>query len=85
MPASNNTDLKVIDFKELKDRVKLSRSTIYSYMDELSPQYCPDFPKSILIGKTAVRWLSTAVDDYIRLRINQSRSKGRASRFTAVH
>jgi len=52
--------MKYIRFKELRQRVPLGRTTIWNMMRE------GRFPRSRRIGKAAMAWLDTEVDEWIR-------------------
>jgi len=53
-----NTD-RIIRRKELEFRISLSRSTIYTMMAERK------FPKPIKIGKRAVGWPESVIDQWL--------------------
>lgn len=60
---------RVLRLKELMLRVGLGRSTIYEYLNPLSPRFVPDFPKPIKLGASSVGWLEPEVDGWIERRV----------------
>jgi prophage regulatory protein len=60
--------LKLIRLPEVMDRVGLSRSTIYMYIQQ------GRFSKNIKLGTRTVAWNSEEIDDWIQEKIDQSRS-----------
>lgn len=68
----NNVHVKSLAFLRLKQVIAitgLSRSTIYSMLDENSSSYDPDFPKQVKIGKKSVAWVEHELDQWICKRI----------------
>jgi len=63
--------IRLIRLSEVIERVGLSRSTIYMYMQE------GKFPKNIQLGPRAVAWNSEEIDNWIQEKIELSRSKER--------
>ena len=60
-----DNQLRVIRIKELTQKLSVSKSTIYDWLNENSPRYDPTFPKSVSIGQSCVGWLSTKVDEWL--------------------
>lgn len=60
----------IIRQKRLAEITGLSRSTIYNLISSGS------FPKQISLGKRAVGWLATEVDQWLQERASASRDKG---------
>lgn len=56
---------RIIRLPEVKERVGLSRSTIYQMMED----EC--FPASIPLGGHAVGWIEAEIDDWIEERITE--------------
>lgn len=56
---------RTLRIKDLEERTGLSTSTIYDRMDEKSPRYAPDFPKSFSLGGKAVGWNEDEVDAWL--------------------
>jgi predicted DNA-binding transcriptional regulator AlpA len=56
---------RTLRIKDLEARTGLSTSTIYDRMDEKSPRYAPDFPKSFPLGGKAVGWNENEVDAWL--------------------
>ena len=55
----------VIRLQDLMAHTGLSRSAIYDRMDEKSPRYAVDFPKSFNLGGGAVGWFKSDVDAWL--------------------
>ena len=60
--------LRLIRLPEVIDRVGLSRSTIYMFMQQ------GKFPKSIKLGSRAVAWNAEEIDARIQEKVDQSKS-----------
>ena len=61
---------QILRLPAVKSRTGLSRSSIYAAIQE------GQFPKQISLGDRAVGWLESEVDQWIRGRIECSRSEG---------
>lgn len=55
--------MRIMRLNEVKSFTGLGRSSIYKFISE------DTFPKSVSLGDRAVGWVSTEVEDWIRLRI----------------
>ena len=55
----------IIRLKDLMSHTGLSRSAIYDRMDENSPRYAKDFPKSFSLSGGAVGWFKSEVDAWL--------------------
>ena len=64
----------IIRLKELITHTGLSKSVIYDRMDEKSPRYAPDFPKSFSLGGKAVGWYSDDVTAWLAKCASQRKS-----------
>lgn len=77
----NNNKLNVIGDRsasllrlpDVKTKIGLSRSTIYSKMDIRSAQFDPLFPRPISLGKRAVAWVEAEIDMWVDTIIEKSR------------
>lgn len=58
--------LRLIRLPEVIDRVGLSRSTIYQYMQR------GKFPAQIRLGSRCVAWSSEEIDEWIREKLSHS-------------
>jgi len=61
----------IIKLQEVISRTSLSRSTIYSKLDNKSSQYDPDFPASIKLGASSVGWLELEIEEWINDKVKQ--------------
>jgi len=68
MPVSHQTAPKILRMKQVRERLGLSRSTIYDRMNEHSPRYDATFPKPVRIGLCAVGWIEASLNDWIENR-----------------
>ena len=59
--------IKILRRPQVETRTGLSRSTIYAKI------YANDFPKSIRLGRRAVGWLESEIDDWVMAQIRRSR------------
>lgn len=59
--------MKVLRRPEVEARVGFKRTAIYSMTAK------GEFPKPILLGKRAVGWLETDVNEWIKRRVKESR------------
>lgn len=55
----------ILRLKDMKAYVGLSRTAIYDRMDENSPRYEKDFPKSFRLGGGAIGWFQSDVDAWL--------------------
>ena len=53
-----NLDMQVLRKRHLIEQIGVGVSTIYDWMNPLSPRYDSTFPKPIKLGKSAVGWLA---------------------------
>lgn len=58
--------VRLIRLPQLCAKLQLSRSTIYNKTNRNSRLFDPTFPKSRKIGASAVAWVESEVDDWIR-------------------
>lgn len=61
----------ILRLPTVKARTGLSRSTIYLRMSQ------GEFPKPVSLGRRAVGWVETEIDDWLREQIEQSRHSAR--------
>lgn len=61
----------IIRLRDVISRTSLSRSTIYSKLDQNSSQYDPSFPSSIKLGASSIGWLEVEVNEWINNKIKQ--------------
>jgi prophage regulatory protein len=60
------TKERIIRLPEVEASVGIKKTAIYQKIDPKHKNYDPDFPKPIKIGKSAVGWLESAIQAYIR-------------------
>ena len=59
---------RILRLPEVKSSVGLARSTIYARIEEGT------FPKPISLGPRAVGWLESEIQDWVRQKVESSRS-----------
>jgi prophage regulatory protein len=70
------TPTRIIRRPQVQDRTGLSRSSIYAKLDRKSEAtFDPTFPKPVSIGARAVGWIEVEVEEWLRLRVTESRSR----------
>jgi len=66
--------VSILRRRDLENRVRLSRSTIYDKINPRSPRYDESFPKPIRLGGgSAVGWVESEVADWLVRQIAASR------------
>lgn len=76
MADQRHTVLTILRRRDLEAKVKLSRSTIYDKINPDSPRYDVTFPKPIRLGNgSAIGWIESEVEDWLRGRIEASRKR----------
>ena len=70
---------RLIDRTEVEKLCSLGRNAIYERINPKSPRFDPDFPKPIALGSKSVRWVFSEIQDYIRKKIEHSRSEKKAA------
>ena len=71
----------ILRLKDLQAHTGLSRSAIYDRMDQKSPGYAEDFPKSFSLSGGAVGWFKNEVDAWLEACATNAKS-GTPSRKT---
>lgn len=59
---------KILRLKDVMEKLKISRSTIYDWINPKSPRYDPTFPKQRRLGMKSVGWLESEIDEWINQR-----------------
>ena len=67
MSTHNPEAPAILRLKQVKDRIGLSRSTIYQYIKD------GEFPSPIRLGSQAVGWLEAEVNRWLCQQIEKSR------------
>jgi prophage regulatory protein len=76
MADQKRSALSILRRRDLEDRLKLSRSTIYDKINPDSPRFDIDFPKPIRLGNgSAVGWIESEVEAWVRAQIDASRKQ----------
>lgn len=63
--------LKILRIKDVQARIGLARSTIYDRLDSRSPRYDSSFPKPLKIGRSAIGWLESSINQWIMERTEE--------------
>lgn len=64
MQENSPKSLRMLRRVEVQARLGIARSTLYSYLNEKSPNYMPNFPRPVYLGAT-VLFVEHEVDDFI--------------------
>lgn len=64
MPPHPASDLQLLSVREVLEKLKVSRSTLYAYLDETGRYYLPDHPKPRRRGRRTL-FVAHEVDAYI--------------------
>lgn len=57
--------VKILRLTQLMRKTGLSRSTIYDWLNPKSPRYDANFPKQLRLGRQAVGWLESEIDEWL--------------------
>lgn len=60
-----NPPVTIIRMQQLRQKLSISRSSIYEKINPRSPRYDATFPKPIKLGAAAVGWVESEVDQWI--------------------
>lgn len=58
----------IVRMRQLPMTIGVSRSTIYTWLDQNSPHHDPSFPRPLRLGVKSVGWDSSALDAWISSR-----------------
>ncbi|WP_092420853.1 AlpA family phage regulatory protein [Pseudomonas sp. NFPP07] len=56
---------RILRLTQVRERLGLSRSTIYDRLNNRSPRYDASFPKPVKIGISAVGWIESSLNEWI--------------------
>lgn len=70
---------KILRIDQVKVKIGLSRSTIYSRLNPNSRHYDPLFPKPIHLGIKAVAWIEAEIDAWLQSRIDLRQGSGESA------
>ena len=68
MPMDYSVGAKLLTIKDVCEIVRVSRSSVYDFLNQRSPRYKPDFPRPVRIGSGArgcVRWRLAEVEAWV--------------------
>lgn len=69
------TATRILRLPAVRERLGLSRSTIYDRMNPRSPRYDASFPIAVKLGGVAVGWTESSVDEWLQQRITLAMGK----------
>jgi len=72
--TKNTSSIQILRAKEVQSRIGIGRSSLYSFLDQKSPRYNDAFPKPIKLGTSAVGWIESEIDEWIRGRMSANRT-----------
>lgn len=73
MATPNKINLTMLRIDQVKLKIGLSKSTIYSKLDSKSPFHDPAFPKRVRLGANSIGFIEAEIDAWIQSRVNFSR------------
>jgi prophage regulatory protein len=62
--------LKILRVPAVTERVSICRSTLYDWISEKSPRFDSTFPKPVKIGPSAVGWIESEINEWIKSKMN---------------
>jgi len=72
--VQNSSSMQILRGKEVQSRIGVCRSSIYDFLNQKSSRYDGTFPKPIKLGTSAVGWIESEIDEWIRGRMTSSRT-----------
>lgn len=76
---------RIIRMQELTKMISLARSTIYDKLNVKSSRHDPSFPKAIKLGKSAIGWRQSDVNQWIATRSQSSQTMEISNESTQSH
>ncbi|MFD1244551.1 helix-turn-helix transcriptional regulator [Paralysiella testudinis] len=67
-------EIKILRITALANKLSISRSTIYDWLNPHSPRFDESFPKPIKLGQSSTGWLSNHVDDWLQAKFLEQHS-----------
>ncbi|SFI22400.1 transcriptional regulator, AlpA family [Collimonas sp. OK307] len=61
----NGTGATILRLKQVLERTKISKSSVYNKMNSKSPEYDPSFPLSVKLGPNAVGWIESKIEAWV--------------------
>ncbi|EGW7508471.1 AlpA family phage regulatory protein [Salmonella enterica] len=63
-------NVQILRIFSVTKRLDVGKSTIYDWMNEKSPRFDPMFPRPVHLGKSAVGWLESELDEWLLKKAN---------------
>ena len=63
--SEKSITINLLRASQLCEKLKISRSSLYSKLNSSSKYYDPIFPKQVRLGINAVGWIESQVDAWI--------------------
>lgn len=63
--------LRVLRAKDVTQKIGISRSTLYDWMNPKSPRYDESFPRHFKIGRHCIGWLEHQIEAWLILRASE--------------
>ncbi|HHR6443367.1 TPA: AlpA family phage regulatory protein [Providencia alcalifaciens] len=57
--------MKILRIRVVMDKIGISRSTIYDWLNPNSKRYDPTFPKQRRLGKQSIGWMEADIDEWL--------------------
>lgn len=67
-----STRLKFLRISQVLEKLRLSKASLYSRLDQQPPSFDPTFPKQVRLPagpKGSVAWLESEIDDWMTSRL----------------
>ncbi|HBT9002269.1 TPA: AlpA family phage regulatory protein, partial [Klebsiella pneumoniae] len=61
----NTQHIKILRISSVVNKIGVSRSTIYDWINPKSPRYDATFPKQRRLGMQSVGWLESELDEWL--------------------
>jgi prophage regulatory protein len=71
--SGNSKPIVILRIKQVMARTGVKRSTIYDWLNPEDPRYCPQFPRQVKLGASAVGWVESEIDAFLATLVKTSR------------
>lgn len=75
MTGPNRHSRNMLRMPHMEEKLKVCRTTMYSWGDPSSPYFDPTWPKPVKLGARAVAWDEALVDAWIESRSTAGRNQ----------
>lgn len=71
--SGNSKPIVILRLKQVLVRTGVGRSTLYDWLNPESPRFCPNFPRQIKLGASAVGWVESEITAFLEFLVAASR------------